>query len=195
MADRVSPNDPVYLEPLGAEHDTGSFCSRAAYLDWSLSHRALADQKNDLTRTIVAVNDSTLEGAPGSKRIEGFVALEAGTMPTATVLSADGSARFAESQISNIYIVCLARDVRRRGHGYGDILLMGALRRAHLASFHIGVAGVFLYSLQEGASLYLRHGFEPLSDDPKRLFLPMSTIRRLFHNAPALPPFAKTTKE
>ncbi len=184
MADTISPDDPVYLEPLGEEHDTASFCSRAAYLDWYLSHRALADQKNDLSRTIVAVNDSTLGGASGSKRIEGFVTLEAGTMPTATVLNADGSPRFAENQISIIYLSCLARDVRRRGHGYGDILLIEALRRAHLASAHIGVAGVFLYSLEEGVSLYLRHGFEPFADDPKRLFLPMSTIRQLFQNAP-----------
>lgn len=52
MVDTISPDDPVYLEPLGEAHDTTSFCSGAAYLDWYLSHRALADQKNDLSRSI-----------------------------------------------------------------------------------------------------------------------------------------------
>lgn len=187
MADATSPDDPVYLEPLGPQHDVASFRSRAAYLDWYLSERALADQRRDLSRTIVAVNDPNPGHADGSKRVEGFLTLEAGLMPTADLRMPDGTPRFAEGQISVVYLACLARDIRRRGQGYGDILLIEALRRAHLSAALIGVAGVFLYSLEEGVSLYRRHGFEPFSDDPKRLFLPMSTIRQLFERS-ASPP-------
>lgn len=180
MPHPISPGDPVYLEPLGEEHDVASFCSRAAYLDWYLAERALADQKRDLSRTVVAVNDPTRGGMPGSKRVEGFVTLEAGLMPTASVRTPTGEPRFVEGHVPIVYLACLARDIGRRGHGYGDILLIEALRRAHRTAEHVGVVGVFLYSLEEGASLYRRHGFEPFADDPKRLFLPMETIRRLF---------------
>ena len=176
----ISIDDPVYLEPLSEEHDIEPFRSRAAYLDWYLSHRALIDQRSGASRTFVAVNDPKPTKVMGAKRVEGFFTLEAGTMPTATILLEDGSPRFTERQASVIYLACLARDIRRKGQGYGDILLIEALRRAYLASEHIGLVGVFLYTLDEGESLYLRHGFLPFADDPKRLFLSLDTIQELF---------------
>jgi predicted acetyltransferase len=176
----VSPDDPVFLEPLSEAHDTQPFRSGATFLDWYLAHRALQDHRNHLSRTIVAVNDSRADASPNTKRVEGYVTLETGLMPTATFLQPDGTPYFPQHQVSVIYLACLARDMRRRGQGYGDILLMEGLRRSYLVSEQVGVCGVFLYSLEEGESLYRRHGFLPFADDPRRLFLPMATIHSLF---------------
>jgi hypothetical protein len=95
-----SPNDPIFLESLSEAHNTATFRCGASFLDWYLAHRALSDQQAHLSRTTVAVNDPAADAPPDSKRIEGYVTLETGAMPTATLLRSDGTLYFPQHQIS-----------------------------------------------------------------------------------------------
>ncbi|MDP3766801.1 MAG: GNAT family N-acetyltransferase [Dehalococcoidia bacterium] len=75
----------------------------------------------------------------------------------------------------------LAVDRRLRGKGMGEHLLMDALHRALVASRAVASVAVVVDAKDDNAlAFYQRYGFIPFADEPKRLFLPMGTIERLF---------------
>ena len=75
----------------------------------------------------------------------------------------------------------LAVDVRLRGKGAGEYLLMDALRRALDASRDVASVAVVVDAKDDNAaSFYERYGFIRFMDQPGRLFLPMAVIERTF---------------
>jgi len=75
----------------------------------------------------------------------------------------------------------LAVDRRLRGKGMGEYLLMDALRRALVTSRQVASMAVIVDAKDDNAvGFYRRYGFIAFADEPKRLFLPMGTIERLF---------------
>lgn len=78
-----------------------------------------------------------------------------------------------------ILIGRLARDLEFPGTG--GRLLIDALQRALMHSTSIAAAAVVVDAKDDSASDFYRHfGFEPLADHPRRLFLSMATIEKLF---------------
>jgi len=73
------------------------------------------------------------------------------------------------------------------GKGHGGDLLANVLTRIARAADEIGISVVMLDVLDCGdptlverrLSLYTGYGFTPLSSNPLRLFLPVTTIRSL----------------
>ena len=58
---------------------------------------------------------------------------------------------------------------------------MDALHRALVASRAVASVAVVVDAKDDNAlAFYQRYGFIPFADEPKRLFLPMGTIERLF---------------
>ena len=75
----------------------------------------------------------------------------------------------------------LARDLSYKGKGVGELLLMDALKRALVMSRQIASAAVVVDAKDEKAHKFYRDfGFIPFPESPKRLFLPMATIERLY---------------
>jgi GNAT superfamily N-acetyltransferase len=75
----------------------------------------------------------------------------------------------------------LAVDLRLRGKGAGEHLLMDALHRALEASREVASVAVVVDAKNEStAAFYRRYGFIPFADEEYRLFLPMATVERLF---------------
>ena len=75
----------------------------------------------------------------------------------------------------------LAIDSRYQGIGYGDILIIDALRRALLATTEIASYAVVVDAINERArSFYEHYEFCAFPDGKLRLFLPMKTIADLF---------------
>ena len=187
----------VFFEPVAAWHDTESFRSGSTYLDWHLHHQALAHEQAELSRTFVLVSEENAgkENCP----VEGYITLEAGAMPTAFLELTDADrallpflpaqtsgadttdrapGAYLLSQLPVVYLGFLARHQRNRRAGFGDILLVEALRRTELAAVHIGVAGLFLVATTEGVPLYERYGFHSFGDYDKKLFLSLRAIRQ-----------------
>lgn len=71
----------------------------------------------------------------------------------------------------------LAVDHQIRGKKIGLYLLMDALKRSLVVSNQIGI--VADAKDEQAASFYHHYGFIALPDNPKRLFLPVSTIKKL----------------
>ena len=74
----------------------------------------------------------------------------------------------------------LARDIKLKGTGLGEHLLIDALFRAYtLSEESIGAMAVIVDPINEYAlSFYKKYGFEQLPDSEK-LFLPMHVIKQL----------------
>jgi len=177
------------FEQLSPEHDTDSFRSGAAYLDWALQHNALALQEANVSRTYVLVASG---GQEGKKPIEGYITLEAGLAPTAflSLLPEDALSQLIRSESTTrpgisplaelpvVYLAYLARHERNQGKGYGDLLLVEVLRRAARVGSEVGAAGIYLVATMEGMRLYEEYGFRAYGDYPQKMFLSFSEIRK-----------------
>lgn len=75
----------------------------------------------------------------------------------------------------------LAVDERYRRKGYGEELLLDALKRCLAITPEVGSLAVIVDAENDNAiEFYRSYGFLPFPDQPNRLFLAMQTIRDLF---------------
>jgi ribosomal protein S18 acetylase RimI-like enzyme len=75
----------------------------------------------------------------------------------------------------------LAVDIRLRGRGAGEHLLMDALRRALAASRDVASVAVVVDAKDDAAvPFYRRYGFITFPDQPNKLFLPLAVVEQLF---------------
>jgi predicted GNAT family N-acyltransferase len=75
----------------------------------------------------------------------------------------------------------LAVNAAHVGRRYGEHLLIDALQRAYEARHAIGSAVVLVEAKDRSAAcFYRRYGFEPLSPERSRLYIPMDTVAQLF---------------
>ncbi|MHB8784167.1 MAG: GNAT family N-acetyltransferase [Desulfobacteria bacterium] len=78
-------------------------------------------------------------------------------------------------------IARLAVDLKARGRGLGEYLLMDALHRFFRTGNSIGMVAVLVDAKDEQAKyFYRRYDFNSLTDRPLTLWLPMKSVRKLF---------------
>jgi GNAT superfamily N-acetyltransferase len=74
----------------------------------------------------------------------------------------------------------LAIDKGLQGQKLGGVLLADALRRVRDLSDTIGIRAVVVDAIDQRArEFYIHHEFIAFADDPDRLFLPLSIVRKL----------------
>jgi len=76
----------------------------------------------------------------------------------------------------------LAVDKRSHGQGIDKLMLLRALRQTEEASRVIGIHALVLDALDDDACRWYMSpgwGFQALRNDPRHLFLPVGTIRKL----------------
>ena len=162
------------IEPLGSHHVRAAFSCGNEDLD-RYFHR-LAGQ--DLRRK-VAVPFVLIE--PTASNIAGFYTLSAlsvriGEFPESITRKLPKYPVMPATLLGR-----LAVDRRYRARGYGGLLIMDALRRRLRQSLTIGSIAVVVDAKDEPArSFYQRHDFVAFSNQPRRLFLPMAKIEKLF---------------
>lgn len=157
------------IEPLG-DHERQAFNSGNGELDRWFRERAGQDQRRNLARVFVAVDDA---GVAGFYSLSSFaIALEG--------LSADLQRKLPRYPlIPAVLIGRLARDERWRGRGLGELLLADALKRIITASRTVAVFAVVVDAADTAAaSFYTRMGFAPAPGAPLRLTLPLATAVR-----------------
>jgi GNAT superfamily N-acetyltransferase len=154
------------IEPLG-KHDRAEFsCGVAALDDW-FHTRAGQDEKRNVARVFVAVDDQ--------RGIVGFYSLSSFTLAI-TDLPREYAKRLPRYDLSPAALIGrLARDERVRGEGVGDLLLADAVRRVIGASRALAVFAIIVEARNvEAAAFYRDFGFAPFPSRPLRLFMPMS---------------------
>ena len=167
--------DAYLVEPLGSHHDRAAFSCGESTLDGYLCTQASQEARRSVAVTFVAV----LPEAPCL--VAGYYTLaatgvEAGALPPALVRKLPRYPTLPATLLAR-----LAVDARHQGRRLGEHLLVHALRRALTTSREVASLAVIVDTIDERARAFYEH-FEFLAfpDQPRRLFLPMATVARLF---------------
>ena len=165
------------IEPLGRHHDRAAFSS-AAYPVFETYIRRRAGQ--DAKRRIAAPFVLCEKGNPA---VLGFYTLSACAVHLPD-LPADRvkKDRLPPGRVIPATLLGqLAVSDACRGKGLGEFLLLDALDRAHRHSQQIASYAVVVDALDETAAGFYRHfDLLPMPAIPRRLYLPMATVARLF---------------
>ena len=177
MADRAAPEKPrLRFEPLDKKkHDRAAFSCEQESLDRYLKEHATQEIK----KRVAAVYVLTPEG----KTIAGYYtlshyAIEPGELPPELVQQLHLP---KYDKLPATLLGRLARSKEFKGHGIGELLLMGAMKRALEHSGNIASVAVVVDAIDENAhAFYRRYGFIDIPNHPSRLFVPMKTVAQLF---------------
>lgn len=162
------------FEPLGAKHDRAAFSCGQERLDTYFKQQA----GQDVRKRVAAVYVVT----PDGKTVAGYYtlsqyAVDAGDLPEELTRKL----RLPKyDKLPATLLGRLARDQQFRGYGLGEILLMGALKRALEHSRNIASLAVVVDAIDDKAAEFYRgYGFIDLPGHRHRLFIPMPTVDEL----------------
>ena len=158
------------FEPLGA-HSRAAFSSGDRDLDDWFHTRAGQDERRDVARVFVAIDDEI--GVSGFYTLSAF-AVAPGDFP------AEASRRLPRYEtIPCALIGRLARDERRRGQGLGAELLADAIARVLETGRSVAVHAIVVDAKNsQAADFYASFEFLPFPSRPLRLFLPVATAAK-----------------
>jgi GNAT superfamily N-acetyltransferase len=159
------------VESLSRKHEREAFHCGVKALNDFLQRTARQHQERGVSRTFALVDPNS----ETPTNILGFFTLSA-----CEAFAADLPAALANRLPRVIPAVLLGRlaiDRTVQGQGYGSALLVEAIRRVAATSTQVGVAGLFVDAKDDNAAaFYRKYGFVPLPANPRRLFLPLSTL-------------------
>ena len=167
---------PISIGPLRKDHDRASFsCGQAELDDW-LHKRASQDERRNVARVFVATDDAL--------GIVGFYSLSTFTL-TIHDLPEEISRKLPRyGAIPAAMIGRLARDVRVRGRGIGELLLADAIRRILGAGRSLAIFAIVVDAKDEqAATFYQGFGFRRFPNEPRRLFLLTTTAAEAFERS------------
>ena len=166
-------NEPgLVFEPLGPHHDRASFACGEPALDDYLRRRASQDARRRVARVFVAVGSAPDE-------VAGYYTLSAASFEK-DELPAGIAKRLPHYPVPAVVIGRLAVSRAFQGRGFGEMLLLDAIRRVVRASTAIAAYAVVVDAKNDAArAFYERYGFRPFPSTPRRLFLPLQTFQKL----------------
>ena len=153
-------------------HDRKSFDCGVKVLNNYLQMMASQHSRKDNTRTFV------LEDAKNSNVIIGYYTL--------TMISIDLSALPVSLQKKhhNIHsaglIARLGVDKRYKGKGFGEWLLVDALKKLLYASDSVAFPLIVVDAKDGASDFYKKFGFVPFLDEENRLFITVDSVRKSF---------------
>ncbi len=160
------------IEPLDASHDRKRFDCGSAPLNEYLQRIARQHQEKSVSRTYVLIDDLD------TTSILGFYTLAICEVESESI--PPDFARRLPRRIPGVRIGRLATDLRHRGNGYGDLLLINALERVAKISRELAIAAVFVDAKNEDAKrFYLKYGFVALPGDELKIMMPIREVNEL----------------
>jgi ribosomal protein S18 acetylase RimI-like enzyme len=161
----------LVIEPLGKRHDRSAFgCGDPALDDW-FRHRASQDERRNVARVFVAMDDEL--------GVVGFYSLNAFNLALTDLPEEIARKLPRYDAIPAALIGRLARDDRVRGRGIGELLLADAIRRILGASRSLAVFAIVVEAKNARATaFYEGFGFRVFPQRPNRLFLLASTAAK-----------------
>jgi ribosomal protein S18 acetylase RimI-like enzyme len=161
------------IEPLGRGHDRAAFSCGNQELDAWFRYRASQDERRNVARVFVAVDDEI--------GVVGFYSLGSLSLVIDDLPQEIGRKLPRYGAIPAALIGGLARATHARGRGIGGLLLADAVRRILAASRSLAVFAVVVDAKDEHAiAFYESFGFRRFPGRPRRLFLLASTAAEAF---------------
>jgi GNAT superfamily N-acetyltransferase len=159
------------VEPLGSNHDRAAFTCGVTELDDYLQRQAAQDLKRNLAAVFILTSDG--------KNIAGFYTLSAHSILAAD-LPSDMAKKLPRFPLPFTLLGRMAVAQFLQGQGWGEFLLLHALKRAWQGSRQVATWAVLVDAKAGARDFYLEHNFIPFREQPNRLFLPMKTIEKMF---------------
>lgn len=164
----------LIVEVLSREHDRKSFDCGHPGLNAYLRTQARQEMDRDAAVVYVLVPERT------PREIAGFYTLSSSSVRLSEWPDSVRKKLPRYPLVPVTLISRLAVSLSHKGHRLGELLLVDALRRCHVASGAVGSVAVIVDAKDpDVATFYARYGFVAFPDQPLRLFLPMKTIGTL----------------
>lgn len=163
-----------FVEFLGAHHDRKSFDCGKEPFNRFLREQARQNADRHLGVTYVVVP------TPGSSQIQGYFTLVTRTVESQQLPTT--KKRLPTGPIGVILLGRLAVDQRFQGQKLGQRMLLRAMAQVEHAGQQVGVYALVLDTIDEQARdwyLSLDFGFQPLPENPERLFVTLAFIQQL----------------
>lgn len=169
-----APTTPYRIAALGKAHERAAFRCGHAALDRYMHQQARQDAEKSVAAPFVLT-------MPPALRVLGYYTLSASLVNARELPDILARKLPRYPQLPVTLLGRLAIDESMKGKGIGQFLLMDALRRSLDAAVNIAAMAVLVDAKDEAAEAFYRHfSFLPLQLQPRRLFLPMRTVARLF---------------
>jgi GNAT superfamily N-acetyltransferase len=160
--------EPSYtsLAPLDGGHDRGFFDCGVPALNLYLRNYALQNQKRGIVRNYVTTRKDDKSVVAYYSLV--YASLDQKLLPAKLVKG------LGKYDIPTMLLARLAVDHREQGKGLGKALLKDAILRTMQAAEIAGLKLLLVHAKDESAvDFYRKHGFEPVLNDPLKLFLPV----------------------
>jgi GNAT superfamily N-acetyltransferase len=162
---------PLKIEPLAEHHDRRTFSCGEAELDDYFRRRAGQDERRNVARIFVAVSDDL--------GVAGFYSLSTCAINPGQLPEQIARKLLRYDTIPGALIGRLARDLRARGQGAGELLVADAIKRVLRADRSMAIWAILVDAKnQRAADFYRSLGFTAFPSRPSRLFLPTATARK-----------------
>lgn len=156
---------------LSKEHDKKHFSCGEASLDNYFKNHVTQDRKRDITACYVMQVDKSLIG---------YYTLSCNSIAADTMPEELLNKLPKYTEFPTVLIGRLAVDVKHHKKGYGELLLIDALRRAEHIAEHIGAHAVVVDAISEDAMVfYEKYGFQQFPSG-QRMMMAMQTVRKQF---------------
>jgi ribosomal protein S18 acetylase RimI-like enzyme len=152
------------FESLSSKHDRGAFECGAPALDGWFRTRATQDERRNVARIFVALDDHG---------IVGFYSLSMFTLALDDLPPELADKLPKYKALPAALIGRLARHVRARGQGVGELLLADAITRVLGVAQSVAAFAIVVDAKDDAAiAFYRTFGFIQFPSSPSRLFLP-----------------------
>lgn len=152
-----------------AKHDRSRFDCGVIVLNHYLKVMASQQAKKDNTRTFV------LEDEQYSEQVIGYYTL---TMTPIDIKNLPAKLQKKHHSVTSAGLIArLAVDYRYKGRGFGEWLLVDALRKLLVASETVAFPVVIVDAKDGAEYFYEKYGFTTFKDSDKKLFLTIADIR------------------
>lgn len=166
-----SPLSKFKIEQLGQKHNRQDFRCGTESLDQYLHRQAGQDLRNKIAVTFVLLKENSIAGYYTLSN----TSIALAELPQSTIKKLPKYPLVPATLIGR-----LARDLRFKKEGIGEILLIDALKRSLLLSRQIASFAVIVEAENEQAArFYLQYKFIRFADRTERLYLPMHTVEKL----------------
>jgi GNAT superfamily N-acetyltransferase len=160
------------FEPLG-DHDRTTFFCGIPELDNYLLHQASQEARRKVAAPFVMVDNA--------RRVVGYYTLSAYAIRLAELPPELAKKLPKYPLLPAILLGRLAVSKVHQGQKLGQVLLMDALHRSWQNTKEVASIGVVAEAIDDTArKFYLHHEFVPLLEHPRKLFIAMKTIQKLF---------------
>lgn len=161
----------LLIEELGKQHDRKNFDCGEVALNAFLQTLARQQQEKGISKTFVLVDHSK------PKVILGYFSLTACEVVSENLPPA--LAKKYPARAPGAKLARLAIDRRQQRKGYGQILMVEAMKKTLVVAENIGIIGFFVDAKNHDARVYYgQFGFISFRERPLEMFLPLATLRQ-----------------